>query len=253
MCNVCGCSGEENLPAEPEEQHSATFAAHVHEPIMQDHDRHADRNRQTFSDSGVLVVNLMSSPGAGKTSLIEATIRELGARFRIGVIEGDLETENDAARIRRLDVQAEQITTGIACHLDAHMVGHVLPRFDLEALDLLFIEDVGNLICPACFDLGQHANVVLLSVPEGIDKPEKYPVMFRAADLIVLSKIDYLPHAPEFTVAGATASAHRIGVRADTVALSARSGLGLDNWVAWLEQALTHGLADRRNRMNLST
>jgi hydrogenase nickel incorporation protein HypB len=146
----------------------------------------------------VLAVNLMSSPGAGKTSLLEATIEALGDELRIAVIEGDLETENDAERIRAKGVEAIQIATGSACHLDAHMVHDALHRLDLTGVDILFIENVGNLVCPASFDLGQHRNVTLLSVPEGDDKPAKYPVMFRAADLVLLTKADLLPVLDDF-------------------------------------------------------
>ncbi len=143
----------------------------------------ARHNRLHFDEHGVLAINLMSSPGAGKTALLEATIVALRDRYRIAVIEGDLETDNDAARIRAHGVPALQITTGTACHLDAHLVHHALHELPLAGLDLLFIENVGNLVCPASFDLGQHRNVTLLSVTEGDDKPAKYPVIFRASDL----------------------------------------------------------------------
>lgn len=231
MCDVCGC--DDNAPLEARVEEPTTV--HVDTPVMSAHADDASRNRASFDTHGVLVVNLMSSPGAGKTSLIEATVKALAPRVRIGVVEGDLATENDAARIRRLGIQAEQITTGIACHLDAHMLGHVLDRFDLADLDVLFVEDVGNLICPACFDLGQHLNVVLLSVPEGADKPEKYPLMFRTADLVVLSKTDYLPLEPAFSIEAVTASTRRVGARADVMPLSIRTGIGLRAWCDWLQ------------------
>lgn len=235
MCNVCGCGD----PRPSEVPTGTATTVHVDAPVMNAHADEAKRNRERFDANGVLVVNLMSSPGAGKTSLIEATVKALAPQVRIGVVEGDLETENDAARIRRLGIQAEQITTGIACHLDAHMLGHVLGRFDLAALDVLFVEDVGNLICPACFDLGQHLNVVLLSVPEGTDKPEKYPLMFRTADVMVLSKTDYLPVEPAFSIEAATASMRQIGARADVMPLSIRTGIGLTAWCDWLLAART--------------
>lgn len=241
MCNVCGCGDTDASEARA----GTPTTVHVDTPVMNTHADDARRNRERFDANGVLVVNLMSSPGAGKTSLIEATVKALAPKLRLGVVEGDLATENDAARVRHLGIQAEQITTGIACHLDAHMLGHVLGRFDLAALDVLFVEDVGNLICPACFDLGQHLNVVLLSVPEGADKPEKYPLMFRTADVVVLSKTDYLPLEPAFSIESVTASARRIGARADMLPLSTRTGIGLRAWCDWLLAARARVRANR--------
>ena len=158
--------------------------------LLAANDLTAGHNRQHFDDHRVLAINLMSSPGSGKTALLEATILALKSRYRIAVIEGDLETENDADRIRACGVSALQITTGTACHLDASLVHQALHQMPLADIDLLFIENVGNLVCPASFDLGQHLNVTLLSVTEGDDKPAKYPVIFRASDLVVLSKTD---------------------------------------------------------------
>jgi hydrogenase nickel incorporation protein HypB len=176
----------------------------------------------------------MSSPGAGKTALLEATIDALASRYRIAVIEGDLETENDARRIRARGVPAVQISTGSACHLDAHMVHEALHELDLAGLDLLFIENVGNLVCPASFDLGQHANVTLLSVTEGDDKPAKYPVMFRAADLVLLTKTDLLAVLDDFGPDRAEAALRALGSEAALLGLSARRGLGLATWLDWL-------------------
>ena len=166
--------------------------------LLAENDHAAAHNRAHLDMHGVLAINLMSSPGAGKTTLLEATIRRLRAQYRIFVVEGDLATENDARRIRAQGVPAIQITTGNACHLDASMMHRALHDIPLAEVDLLFIENVGNLVCPASFDLGQHRNVVLLSVPEGDDKPEKYPVMFRAAELVLITKADLLEHIPEF-------------------------------------------------------
>jgi hydrogenase nickel incorporation protein HypB len=176
----------------------------------------------------------MSSPGAGKTALLEATIRELGGEFRLAVIEGDLETENDAERIRSHGVAAIQITTGSACHLDAHMVHDALHGLDLSAFDIVFIENVGNLVCPASFDLGQHTNVVLLSVPEGDDKPAKYPVMFRAADMVMLSKADLLPVLEDFSPARAESYLRNLANPAPLLHTSAKSGTGMIDWAQWL-------------------
>ncbi len=204
MCDTCGCNvtdANRHL-VEQGGKHAHTqdgqVAVEVLKNLLSENDHQAAHNRQHFDQHGVLAINLMSSPGSGKTSLLEATIDALGDKLRIGVIEGDLETENDAERIRRKGVDAVQITTGTACHLDAHMVHQALHRIELEPLDLLFIENVGNLVCPASFDLGQHLNVTLLSVTEGDDKPAKYPVIFRAADKVLITKADLLPYLDDF-------------------------------------------------------
>jgi hydrogenase nickel incorporation protein HypB len=183
MCKICGCAqGAGHVHVAGAILHTE-FGAKIEvlQAMLHENDRQAAHNRAHFTAAGVLVINLMSSPGAGKTSLLEATIRALRGRLTIAVIEGDLETENDARRIRGAGAQAVQITTGSACHLDSTMVHAALHTLALREIDVLFIENVGNLVCPASFDLGQHRNVVLLSVTEGDDKPEKYPVMFRAA------------------------------------------------------------------------
>jgi hydrogenase nickel incorporation protein HypB len=203
--------------------------------LLAQNDETARHNRAHFDEHGVLAINLMSSPGSGKTSLLEQTVQRLRHRHRIFVIEGDLATENDARRIRAQGVPAIQLNTGNACHLDAAMMHRALHDIRLADVDLLFIENVGNLVCPASFDLGQHLNVVLLSVPEGDDKPEKYPVMFRTADLVLLTKTDLLPHLTEFSVRRAEESLHSIGHEVPVMELSSRSGQGLDAWCAWLE------------------
>lgn len=208
----------------------------------------ADANRRRFAATGTLVINLMSSPGAGKTTLLEHTVERLGAQYAIAVIEGDLATENDARRLRARGIQAEQIMTGSACHLDARMIAGMLDRFDLEAIDVLFIENVGNLICPACFDLGQHHNVTLLSVPEGEDKPEKYPVMFRAADLVLLTKTDYVAVAPAFDESRVLDSLRSVGSGAPLIPLCAITGSGMTAWADWLRGAFT-----QRRRMHSGT
>ena len=204
MCDTCGCNitpGNEHL-VRADGKHARTedgrAAVSVLRNLLSENDHQAAHNREHFDAHGVLAINLMSSPGAGKTSLLEATIRALAGELSIAVVEGDLETENDAERIRAQGVEAVQIATGSACHLDAHMVHDALHHLDLQGLDLLFIENVGNLVCPASFDLGQHCNVTLLSVPEGDDKPAKYPIMFRAADVVALTKSDLLPYLTEF-------------------------------------------------------
>jgi len=202
--------------------------------LLQANDHAAAHNREHFNKHGVLAINLMSSPGAGKTSLLEATIDALKDELSIAVIEGDLETENDASRIRSHGVPAIQITTGSACHLDAHMVHDALHKLDLHKLDIVFIENVGNLVCPASFDLGQHRNVTLLSVPEGDDKPAKYPVMFRASDLILLSKCDLLPVLDDFCPENARQHMRELASTAPVIELSSKNGSGMDQWLHWL-------------------
>ncbi|MBE9564850.1 MAG: hydrogenase nickel incorporation protein HypB, partial [Proteobacteria bacterium] len=185
MCDTCGCNithGNESLikpGGKLQKTESGKEAVSVLHSLLHENDHTAKHNRDHFDQHNVLAVNLMSSPGAGKTALLEATIQQLDSDIRIAVIEGDLETENDAERIRKHGVKAIQIATGSACHLDAHMIHQALHNLDLTEFDIVFIENVGNLVCPASFDLGQHLNVTLLSVPEGDDKPAKYPVMFR--------------------------------------------------------------------------
>jgi hydrogenase nickel incorporation protein HypB len=240
MCDTCGCNvtpGNAHL-VQPGGRLSRTAdgreAVSVLHGLLHANDHTAAHNREHFNKHGVLAVNLMSSPGAGKTSLLEATIDALKDEFSIAVIEGDLETENDAGRIRAHGVPAIQITTGSACHLDAHMVHDALHKLDLKKLDIVFIENVGNLVCPASFDLGQHCNVILLSVPEGDDKPAKYPVMFRAADLVLLSKSDLLPVLDDFNPDNARRHLRELASKAPVFELSAKNAAGMDTWIHWL-------------------
>jgi hydrogenase nickel incorporation protein HypB len=204
--------------------------------LLAANDHQAAHNREHFERHGVRAINLMSSPGAGKTALLEATIDALGKELSFAVIEGDLETENDAERIRAKGVPAFQIATGSACHLDAHMVHNALHELDLDGVDVLFIENVGNLVCPASFDLGQHENVALLSTPEGDDKPAKYPVMFRAADLVVLSKADLLPVLDDFDPAYAEKCLRELASEVPMLQVSAKKGDGLQAWLDWVRQ-----------------
>ena len=241
MCETCGCNithGNEHL-VRADGKHAQTAdgraAVDVLASLLGENDHQAAHNRAHFDSHGVLAVNLMSSPGAGKTSLLEATIEALGDSLRIAVIEGDLETENDAERIRAKGVDAIQIATGSACHLDAHMVHDALHRLDLSEVDLLFIENVGNLVCPASFDLGQHRNVTLLSVPEGDDKPAKYPVMFRAADLVLLTKADLLAYLDDFDPTRAEGFLRQLASTAPFLSLSSRQGAGgIGPWLDWV-------------------
>lgn len=244
MCNTCGChvtSANRHLifaPAVPTKEH-ASSAEDVLNGLLDRNDRQAEANRRRFDDHGILVINLMSSPGAGKTTLLEATITAFGDRLRIGVIEGDLETENDALRIRAKGVPVVQITTGTACHLDAHLLEPALLSMPLESLDILFVENVGNLVCPASFDLGHHLNVTLLSFAEGDDKPAKYPVMFRAADLMLISKQDLQPYMEDFSPERAEYFLRQLASKAPVITLSSRSGEAMAAWAVWLEAQLS--------------
>ena len=201
--------------------------------ILSRNDVDAAANRQRLSESGVLALNMMSSPGAGKTTLLVETIAALDGEFAIGVVEGDQETSNDAERIRACGVPAVQINTGRGCHLDAHMVGHALDELPLDAGGVVFVENVGNLVCPAAFDLGETGKVVILSVAEGDDKPLKYPDMFAAADLMVLNKTDLLPYV-DFDPERALEYARRVNPDIVEIRLSARSGEGMAAWLDWV-------------------
>ena len=241
MCDTCGCTvttGNAHLAGADRAAPTGT-TVEVLKDLLAANDQAAQHNRAHFDAHGVLAINLMSSPGAGKTTLLEATIQALRERYRIAVIEGDLETDNDAARIRAQGVPAVQITTGTACHLDAHLVHRALHDLPLAGLDLLFIENVGNLVCPASFDLGQHCNVVLLCATEGDDKPAKYPVMFRAADLVLLSKADLLGVLEDFDPARAEAALRALGRDTRIIRTAARRTPALGAWLAWLEEQLS--------------
>jgi hydrogenase nickel incorporation protein HypB len=193
----------------------------------------AAENRELLRAHGVFSIDLMSAPGAGKTSLLERTLPLLAADTRAAVIEGDLRTTRDAERIRSLGVPVHQIETGEVCHLDASMVHAALHAIDLEAIDLLFIENVGNLVCPAEFDLGTDERVMLLSVTEGDDKPKKYPLMFVESRLLLLNKIDLLPHV-DFDADRAGAEAREINPGIEILAVSCRTGEGIDRWIDWI-------------------
>jgi len=239
MCNTCGCNVTPgNAQLAQQKDANGESALTLLENLLSANDRTAAHNRAHFDAHGVLAVNLMSSPGAGKTALLEATIDALKSELNIAVIEGDLETENDAERVRAKGVPAIQITTGSACHLDAHMVHDALHKLPLIGIDLVFIENVGNLVCPASFDLGQHRNVVLLSVTEGDDKPAKYPVMFRAADLVLFTKTDLLFAIDDFSTERAERSVRTLANPAPILQLSARKDRGLDAWLEWLRTEL---------------
>ena len=238
MCNTCGCNITPGNRTHAYKPVNGVTAVSVLQNLLAKNDDQAAHNRRHFDQHQVLAINFMSSPGSGKTALLEASIDALKHEFRIGVIEGDLETENDAERIRAKGVPAHQITTGSACHLDAHMVHDALHHFPLAGLDILFIENVGNLVCPASFDLGQHRNVTLLSVTEGDDKPAKYPVMFRAADAVLLTKSDLLQVLDDFDPERAESYVRKLASTAPVLQLSARKGLGMEAWLHWLRNEL---------------
>ena len=267
MCTTCGCGSDDTLingiamsrrnSKRPVNQGDTASAGHLlfrphqhhHDPvptatttrriqieqnILAKNDALAANNRAFFAKHNILALNLVSSPGSGKTTLLVRTIELLKRQVAMAVIEGDQQTENDAERIRATGVQAIQINTGKGCHLDAEMVGHALD--ELPSLDggVLFIENVGNLVCPAAFDLGEAAKVVVLSVTEGEDKPLKYPDMFRAARLLLLNKCDLLPHL-SFDIELAESHARRVNPDIEIIRLSAASGEGTQEWLDWLK------------------
>ncbi|NOV32481.1 hydrogenase nickel incorporation protein HypB [Methylomonas sp. ZR1] len=263
MCGVCGC-GEGHTHSHDESHehehahdhhhshehghhhHHEHTAEHSHAPgltqarmvqieqdILAKNNRYADENRRYFSERGMLALNLVSSPGSGKTTLLTETILRLKEELSIAVIEGDQQTARDADRIRATGVPALQINTGKGCHLDAHRVGHGLESLNLPEHSLLFIENVGNLVCPSAFDLGEAHKVVILSVTEGEDKPIKYPDMFHAADLMILNKTDLLPYL-DFDSAQCIQYAKQVNPRIKVLSLSAKTGEGMDNWLTWL-------------------
>lgn len=207
----------------------------VIQKILSANDQIAAENRARLDACGVVAINVMSSPGAGKTELLLATIRAMRDRCRIGVIEGDVASRVDADKMAAAGVPVVQINTGGGCHLDAAMVRQALEALPLEEIDLLFIENVGNLICPVEFDLGQHYNVGLLSVPEGHDKPYKYPALFQSADAIVVSKLDLLPYL-DFNLDAFQELMRGVNPQAPILPLSARTGAGLEAWLQWLEK-----------------
>jgi hydrogenase nickel incorporation protein HypB len=205
--------------------------------VLSENDRIANGLRRRFAETGVLCLNLISSPGSGKTTLLERTLEAFPAGTRVAVLTGDIQTENDAARLRRFGFPVRQITTGGTCHLDARMIERALADWRLDEIELLFIENVGNLVCPASYDLGEAAKIVVLSVAEGEDKPLKYPAIFLKSQLVVLSKTDLLPYVP-FNISAAEANARRIHPEIEVLKLSCLTGAGLEQWRGWIEARL---------------
>ncbi len=215
-----------------------------HAALLKRNDREAERNRGLFYSKNLLVLNVLSSPGSGKTRLLERTLSDVGARFRFGVIVGDLQTDNDARRLSGRGAPVVPITTGTVCHLESAMIARAAEQLDLDALDVLVIENVGNLVCPARFDLGEDFRIVLFSTTEGEDKPLKYPLMFKTADVVLLNKID-LAEAVDFDSVSASANLAGVAPQATVMSVSARTGAGLPEWYRWLEERVA---AKRVNR-----
>ena len=222
MCKECGCGGEHT-----HESHGHGMDVHV--PVLDANDRLAERNRGFFAAKNLLVINVFSSPGSGKTSLLQKTAEMLRGRVRIGVIVGDLATDNDAERLSRADIPVVQITTGTMCHLDARMIAETMKKMPLDDLDVVIIENVGNLVCPASYDLGEGVRVVLLSVTEGEDKPLKYPPMFHSADVALVTKSD-LADAVDFNRDAALAALNKVAHHAHVMEVSSKTGEGMEAW-----------------------
>ncbi|MDD4933177.1 MAG: hydrogenase nickel incorporation protein HypB [Methylacidiphilaceae bacterium] len=254
MCATCGCGGGEGAR---HEHHSHPHAQeHGHGPeggrvidleadLLEANAAFARRNRELFRRNGVFAVNVISSPGSGKTTLLVRTLEALRDRIPMAVIEGDQQSDLDAERIRATGVPALQIQTGKSCHLDAHAVSHALEEMTLPGRGILWIENVGNLICPALFDLGEGKRVVILSVTEGEDKPRKYPEAFHGADLLLLSKRDLLPYV-DFSVDQCSDFAHRLRPGLDLLLLSAKTGQGMEEWLRWVEEGWLRAKASYR-------
>jgi hydrogenase nickel incorporation protein HypB len=214
----------------------------VEKKVLNENQIIAEQLRQRFRENNVFCLNIISSPGSGKTALLERTLEKLPKQTRIAVLTGDIQTENDAIRLARAGFPVKQITTGGTCHLDARMIEKHLADWSLENLDILLVENVGNLVCPSSYDLGEHAKVVVLSVTEGEDKPLKYPSIFYKAELAVINKIDLLPYVP-FDLAKARENIQKVHPGAEIVELSCTTGQGLDKWLAWLETRREQAIA----------
>ncbi len=228
MCTVCGCGDSKTtVPA-------STRLVQVEQDILATNNQHALKNRTWLKQHNIFTLNLVSSPGSGKTSLLTQTINHLKHKIPCSVIEGDQQTDNDAERIRATGAKAIQINTGKGCHLDAHGVGHAIHSLKPESGSALFIENVGNLVCPAAFDLGENHKVVILSITEGEDKPIKYPDMFHAADLLLVNKMDLLPYL-DFDLERCLAYAKQVNPDINIFQVSAKTGEGMDSWYKWIE------------------
>jgi hydrogenase nickel incorporation protein HypB len=257
MCATCGCSplpsehaprthshghGEHRHAHAHPHSHPTAAVLHLEQEILGRNSRQAERNRTRLTQDRIVGVNLMGSPGAGKTALLERTAREFGGPRVLQVIEGDQETDRDAQRLLATGVSVVQLNTGTGCHLDADMVERGLKQLAPRPDSIVMIENVGNLVCPALFDLGEHARVVVASVTEGDDKPLKYPHMFRAAHLVLLNKVDLLPYVP-FDQAQFVDRARQVKAQLVVLPISVQRGDGMDAWYRWLREQAPHGPA----------
>ncbi len=234
MCDTCGCGETTHKHTHNHDHHHHDHeAVSVNQKILAANDRLAGENRRFFQKNDIVCLNILSSPGSGKTTLLQNLLQRLKSDFKIGVIEGDQQTSLDAARIRQYIANVTQINTNRGCHLDAHMVGHALDELDLDGLDFLFVENVGNLICPSMFDIGEAKKIVVLSVTEGDDKPLKYPNAFYESQLAIISKIDLLPYV-DFDVAKCADYMRRINPGIEIIQLSSKSGQGFAGLMDWL-------------------
>lgn len=235
MCATCGCGPESHHHHGHDHHHaSGKKIVEVEKDILHENNLLAQRNRGFFEGRNILALNLVSSPGSGKTSLLERTLTDMKGELSFAVIEGDQQTTNDADRIHATGTKVTQINTGKGCHLDAHMVLHAVQGMKLEADSVLFIENVGNLVCPAMFDLGEAERVVVISVTEGEDKPLKYPDMFHSSTLCIINKIDLLPYV-RFDVDKAKQYARQVNTSLEIIELSCTSGEGMTAWYEWLK------------------
>lgn len=237
MCATCGCNTNEEAAHEHHHEHSHNHEKkiiEVEQDILMQNNLLASRNRGYFEAKNITAINMVSSPGSGKTSLLEKTLTDLKKQFNFYVIEGDQQTHLDADRIHATGTRVAQINTGKGCHLDAHMILHAMQEMKPKENSVLFIENVGNLVCPAMFDLGEKERVVIMSVTEGEDKPLKYPEMFHTSTLCIINKIDLLPYVP-FSVEKAKEYAKRVNQRLAIIELSCLSGEGLTQWYDWLK------------------
>jgi len=233
MCGICGCGQTDQKHSHQHDHADTERLIKVEQDLLSKNNSYAEQNRAYFKQHNIFTINLVSSPGAGKTTLLVETIKALKEQFPIAVIEGDQQTEHDANRIRTTGVPVIQINTGRACHLDAHGIGHAAMDLKLESNSLLAIENVGNLVCPSSFDLGEAHKVVILSVTEGDDKPIKYPDMFHAADLMLINKIDLLPYV-DFNIERCIQYAKQVNPNIDVIQLIATQSNTFEEWKHWL-------------------
>lgn len=245
MCGICGC-GQVNQKTPHHHGHETLRLIKVEQDLLSKNNAYAAQNRSYFQQHQIFALNLVSSPGAGKTTLLVETIKRLKACFPVAVIEGDQQTEHDAERIRATGVPAFQINTGRACHLDAHGIGHAVMDLAVKPNSLLVIENVGNLVCPSSFDLGEAHKVVVLSVTEGDDKPLKYPDMFHAADLMLINKMDLLPYV-DFDVARCMEYARRVNPDIRIIQLSSTKGDNFSEWIDWLTEHVKPDIDKKKN------